>query len=148
MFIIVTNIGCANVSQAHPLTKDGYLLVFTDRRLCIAKVIAMYQMIGGKHSFVTGTIDNIDLLSYISVSLFINIYGDSLFSNECIVRVDYACAHLKSKDIVYYFGADVPFMLHSNSLLTLDDNSLEIYSFFKKEETQLHLASIFDNRDM
>ncbi|GBC50768.2 hypothetical protein GLOIN_2v1766724 [Rhizophagus irregularis DAOM 181602=DAOM 197198] len=98
----VTNIGCANVSQAHPLKKDGYLLVFTDGRLCIAKVIAMYQMIGGKHSFVTGTIDNIDLLSYISVSLFINIYGDSLFSNECIAG----------------------------------------------EETQLHLASIFDNRDI
>ena len=39
-------------------------------------------------------------------------------------------------------------MLHSNSLLTLDDSSLEIYSFFKKEETQLHLASIFDNRDI
>ena len=106
----------------------------------------MYQMIGGKHSFVTGTIDNIDLLSYISVSLFINIYGDSLFSNECIAG-GRLYAHLKSKDIVYYFGADVPFMLHSNSFLTLDDNSLEIYSFFKKEETQLHLASIFDNKD-
>ncbi|UZO29193.1 uncharacterized protein OCT59_022679 [Rhizophagus irregularis] len=143
----VTNIGCANVSQAHPLKKDGYLLVFTDGRLCIAKVIAMYQMIGGKHSFVTGTIDNIDLLSYISVSLFINIYGDSLFSNECIAG-GRLYAHLKSKDIVYYFGVNVPFMLHSNSLLTLDDNSLEIYSFFKKEETQLHLASIFDNRDI
>ncbi|GBB98477.1 hypothetical protein RclHR1_03240002 [Rhizophagus clarus] len=48
--------GCANVSQAHPLKGDGYLLVFTDGRLCIAKVIAMYQMIGGKHSFVTETI--------------------------------------------------------------------------------------------
>ncbi|CAG8689251.1 8667_t:CDS:2 [Rhizophagus irregularis] len=104
----VTNIGCANVSQAHPLKKDGYLLVFTDGRLCIAKVIAMYQMIAGGRLY----------------------------------------AHLKSKDIVYYFGANVPFILHSNSLLTLDDNSLEIYSFFKKEETQLHLASIFDNRDI
>ena len=89
LFIIVTNIGCTNVSQAHPLKKDGYLLVFTDKRLCIAKVIAMYQIISGKHSFVTGTIDNIDLLSYILVSLFINIYGDSLFSNECIAGVDY-----------------------------------------------------------
>ena len=123
------------------------MLVFTDKILCVAKVIAMYQMTGEKHSFVTETIDNIDLLSYISVSLFINIYEDSLFSNECIVG-GRLYTYLKSKDIVYYLGANVPFMLHSNFFLTLDDNSLEIYSFFKKKETQLHLASIFDNRDI
>ena len=114
--------------------------------LCVAKVIAMYQMTGGKHSFVTGTIDNIDSLSYISVLLFVNIYGDSLFSNECMAG-GRLYAHLKSKEIVYYFGTNVSFTLHSNSLLTLDENSLGIYSFFKKEETQLHLVSIFDNKN-
>ncbi|GBC08710.1 hypothetical protein RclHR1_08330003 [Rhizophagus clarus] len=59
---VTDNIGCANVPQAHSLEKYSYLLVFTDEMLCVAKVIAM---------------------SYISVSLFISIYGDSLFSNEC-----------------------------------------------------------------
>ena len=103
-------------------------------------------MIGKKHAFVTETIDNIDSLSYISVLLFINIYGDSLFSNECTAG-GRLYAHLKSKEIVYYFGTSVPFILHSNSLLTLDEYSLEIYSFFKKEEMQSHLTFIFDNKN-
>ena len=93
----------------------------------------MYQFIGGKHSFISENIDDLDSLSYISVSLFINIYGDSLFSNECIVG-GRLYAHLKSKDIVYYFGANVPFMLHSNSLLTLNDYSLEIILFLKRKK--------------
>ena len=106
----------------------------------------MYQMTGGKHGFVTGTIDNIDSLSYISVLLFVNVYGDSLFSNECMAGGK-LYAHLKQKEILYYFLTNVFFILHSNSLLTLDEDSLGIYSFFKKEETQLHLAFIFDNKN-
>lgn len=103
-------------------------------------------MIGGKHGFVSGTINNIDSLSYISVSLFINIYGDSLFSNECMAG-GRLYAHLKSKEVVYYFGINVPFTLHSNSLLTLDQDSLKIYSFFKRDETHLYLSSIFGNKN-
>ncbi|CAJ0851438.1 20110_t:CDS:2, partial [Entrophospora sp. SA101] len=78
-----TDIGCANVSKAHQLENDGYFLVCADGILCIAKVLATYQLIGGKHGFVSENIDDLDSLSYISVSLFINIHGDTLFSNEC-----------------------------------------------------------------
>ncbi|CAG8687013.1 1865_t:CDS:2, partial [Dentiscutata heterogama] len=78
-----TDIGCANISETYPLEKNSYLLVWTNGMLCIVKVLAMYQLIGEKHSFVSKSIDNLDSLSYISVSLFINIYRDTLISNEC-----------------------------------------------------------------
>ncbi|CAG8826627.1 23594_t:CDS:1, partial [Dentiscutata erythropus] len=46
---------CTNISNTHSLEKDGYLLVWTGEMLCIAKTLAMYQSIGGKHSFVSGS---------------------------------------------------------------------------------------------
>ena len=49
--------------------------------------------------------------------------------------------------VVYYFGISVPFIFHSNSLLTLDQDSLDIYSFFMADETHSNLASIFNNKD-
>ena len=66
--------------------------------------------------------------------------------NECMAG-GRLYAHLKSKEIVYYFGTNVPFTLHSNSLLTLDQDSLDIYSFFMADETHSNLASIFNNKD-
>ena len=38
-------------------------------------------------------------------------------------------------------------MFHSNFLLTLDQDSLDIYSFFMADETHLNLVSIFNNKD-
>ncbi|KAF0538301.1 hypothetical protein F8M41_007985 [Gigaspora margarita] len=140
------DIGCANISNTHLLEKGGYLLVWTDGMLCVAKTLAMYQLIGGKHSFISGSVDNLDSLSYISVLLFINIYGDTLFSNECMAGGK-LYAHLKPQEIVYYFGISTSFIFHSNSLLTLDQDSLNIYLFFNEKETHSYLVSIFNNKD-
>ncbi len=81
-----------------------------------------------KNSFISKSINDLDSLSYISVLLFINIYGKTLFSNECKAGGK-LYTHLKPKEVVYYFGISVPFIFHSNSLLTLDQDSLNIYSF-------------------
>ncbi|CAG8649117.1 16749_t:CDS:2, partial [Cetraspora pellucida] len=137
---------CVNISETHPLEKNGYLLVWTNGMLYIAKVLAMYQLIGEKHSFVSKSIDNLDSLSYISVSLFINIYGDTLFSNECKTGGK-LYTYLKPKEVVYYFGTGTSFTFHSNSLLILDQKSLEIYLFFRTDNTRSHLVSIFDNKN-
>ncbi|CAG8827109.1 27746_t:CDS:2, partial [Gigaspora margarita] len=125
---------CTNISNTHLLEKGSYLLVWTNGMLCVAKTLAMYQLIGGKHSFISGSVDNFDSLSYISVLLFINIYGNTLFSNECMAG-EKLYAHLKLQEIVYYFGISTSFIFHSNSLLTLDQDSLNIYLFFNEKET-------------
>ncbi|CAH1769298.1 2901_t:CDS:2, partial [Entrophospora sp. SA101] len=46
------NIGCANISEINPLDRNGYLLIFTENQLCIAKIIVMYELKGGKHALV------------------------------------------------------------------------------------------------
>ena len=117
------------------------MLVWTDGILCVAKILAMYQLIGRKHSFISESVDDLDSLSYISVSLFINIYGETLFSNECKAGGK-LYAHLKPKEVVYYFGISVPFIFHSNSLLTLDQDSLDLYSFFMANETLFLITKI------
>ena len=48
-------------------------------------------------------ITNIDAISYISVSLFIDIYNGSIFTNDCHVGGK-LFAHITPKEVVYYFG--------------------------------------------
>jgi hypothetical protein len=120
------------------------LIIFSDQKLCIGKVLAMYESIGGKHSFISHSVNNIDLLSYISVTLFIDIYGGSLFTNDCLAG-GRLFAHITSKEVVYYLGKD-SITFHSNSMLTLDNNSLQIYNLLKNSSIQTQFTSIFRNQ--
>ncbi|GBB90981.1 hypothetical protein RclHR1_18060001, partial [Rhizophagus clarus] len=133
------DIGCANISQNNPLEVDGFLIIFSDQKLCIGRVLAMYESIGGKHSLILCSVDNIDLVSYISVALFINVYNRSLFTNDCLAGRK-LFAHITSKEVVYYLSkSSVTF--HSNSMLTLDSNSLRIYDIFNNSSTNTQFAS-------
>ncbi|GES78083.1 hypothetical protein GLOIN_2v1766725 [Rhizophagus clarus] len=137
------DIGCANISQNNPLEIDGFLIIFSDQKLCIGRVLAMYESIGGKHSLILCSVDNIDLVSYISVALVINVYNGSLFTNDCLAGGK-LFAHITSKEVVYYLGkSSVTF--HNNSMLTLDSNSLRIYDIFNNSSTNTQFASIFCN---
>ncbi|GBB90983.1 hypothetical protein RclHR1_18060003 [Rhizophagus clarus] len=139
----IIHIGCANISQNNPLEIDGFLIIFSDQKLCIGRVLAMYESIGGKHSLILCSVDNIDLVSYISVALVINVYNGSLFTNDCLAGGK-LFAHITSKEVVYYLGkSSVTF--HNNSMLTLDSNSLRIYDIFNNSSTNTQFASIFCN---
>ncbi|GBB91541.1 hypothetical protein RclHR1_01890015 [Rhizophagus clarus] len=43
---LVTNLGLANISDIYPLCKNGFLIVYSNRILCLEKVIAMYEKCG------------------------------------------------------------------------------------------------------
>jgi len=116
------------------------LIIFSDQKLCIRKVLTMYKSISGKHSFISHSINNIDLLSYISVTLFIDIYDESLFTNDCLADRR-LFAHITSKEVVYYFEKD-SITFHSNSILTLDNNSLQIYNLLKNSSIQTQFIVI------
>ncbi len=77
----------------------------------------MYQLIGGKHSYISISIDDFDSLLYIS--LFINIYENTLFLNECKAG-GRLYIYLKLKEVVYYFDISILFIFYSNSLLIFD----------------------------
>ena len=136
------DIGCANISQSNPLEKDGFLIIFSDQKLYIGRVLAMYENIGGKHGYISRTITNIDVISYISVSLFIDIYNGSFFTNDCHIGGK-LFAHITPKEVVYYFGKPDTITFQNNSMLTLTEKSLQIYNLFNDSKIREQLISIF-----
>ncbi|CAB5208973.1 unnamed protein product [Rhizophagus irregularis] len=120
---ILNNIGCANVSQNNPLEKDGFLIIFSDQKLYIGRVIAIYENIGGRHGYISHNITNIDAISYISVSLFIDVYNGSFFTNDC--QIDGKLfAHIIPKEVIYYFGKPDTITFQNNSILILNEEAL------------------------
>ena len=87
----------------------------------------MYESRGGKHALID-KIDTIDALSYISVCLFVHVYRNRLFTNDCS-----ACGklyvHIAPKEVIYYFGKIFSFSFQNN-LLSLDEYASSFYSFF------------------
>ena len=78
------------------------MIIFSDQKLYIGKVLAIYENISGKHAYISYNITNIDAISYISVSLFVDIYNGSIFTNDCQIGGK-LFAHITPKEVVYYF---------------------------------------------
>ena len=106
----------------------------------------MYENIGGKHSYISRSVNNIDILSYISLTLFIDVYSGSLFTNDCRAGGK-LFAHITPKEVVYYLGKGDSITFQSNSMLTLADQSLQIYEILNNSETREQLTSIFNNQN-
>ncbi|PKY55516.1 hypothetical protein RhiirA4_475029 [Rhizophagus irregularis] len=119
----VKHIGCANVSQNNPLEKNGFLIIFSDQKLYIGRVIAIYENIGGRHRYILRNITNIDAISYISVSLFIDVYNGLFFTNDCQIGGK-LFAHIIPKEVIYYFGKPDTITFQNNSILTLNEEAL------------------------
>ena len=102
----------------------------------------MYENIGGKHSYISYNVNNIDTLSYISLTLFINIYSESLFTNDCHAGGK-LFAHITPKEVVYYFGKDDSITFQNNSMLVLAGQPLQIYEILSNPDTHEQLNSIF-----
>ncbi|PKC16982.1 hypothetical protein RhiirA5_493395 [Rhizophagus irregularis] len=48
----IHNIIDANVSNLHPLILNGYLIIYSDKKLCIAQIISMYEKRGERHAWM------------------------------------------------------------------------------------------------
>lgn len=105
----------------------------------------MYESISGKHSFISCSIDNIDLLLYISVTLFIDIYSGLFFTNDCLVGGK-LFTYITPKEVVYHLRKS-SITFYNNSMLTLDSNSLQIYNLLNNSSTQAQFISIFRNQN-
>ena len=123
------------ITSCHPLIENGYLLFITDGQLAIGKVIAMYKSVGNRHAYVSNPVHSIDILSYIPVIAFIKI-TKGLFSQKCESGGN-LFAHIKSSQVIYYFGIDLNFNYYNHGnfsrILSVSENSLNIYNFFAKE---------------
>ena len=69
--LLVTNIGFANISDIHPLCKNVFLFVYSNKILCLGKVITFYEKCGQRHAWVEKPAGFLDHLSYISIKVYL-----------------------------------------------------------------------------
>jgi hypothetical protein len=74
ILLIVRKIELANVTENHFLEDGNFIIILSDNKLCLDKVIAKYQKIGERHVHINIRIDFIDSLSYVSIYLYIYLY--------------------------------------------------------------------------
>ncbi|CAG8799980.1 10813_t:CDS:2, partial [Gigaspora rosea] len=99
---LVNNLGSANISDLNPLCKDGFLIVYLNRILCLEKVISMYEKCGQQHAWVDKPVGFLDNLSYISINIYIQI-ANRVFSCENLVGGKIAI-HITLQEVVYFLG--------------------------------------------
>jgi hypothetical protein len=137
----VTNIGFANISDIHPLCKNGILLVYSNNILFLGKVITFYEKCGQRHAWVeepTGFLDN---LSYISIKVYLPV-SQRYFSCENLAGGDITI-HITPREVIYYLGIRSYFNV-SPYLIAVDDETSLIYNHFNMPSTQSFLSSIFN----
>ena len=74
----------------------------------------------------------------------IYVYEGLFFTNDCLAG-ERLFTHIISKEVVYYLRKD-SITFHINSMLTLDNNSLQIYNLLKNSSIQTQFTSIFHNQ--
>ncbi|GBB89449.1 hypothetical protein RclHR1_16130002 [Rhizophagus clarus] len=70
----VHEIELANVTENHPLKDGNFIIIHSDNKLCLNKVITKYQKIGERHAHINVGVDSIDSFSYVSIHLYIYLY--------------------------------------------------------------------------
>lgn len=81
----VTNLGSANISDLNPLCENGFLIVYSNRILCLGKVNTMYEKCGERHAWVEKPVGFLDNLSYISIKVYMQV-TNRVFSCENLVE--------------------------------------------------------------
>ncbi|CAB4496374.1 unnamed protein product [Rhizophagus irregularis] len=98
----VHEIELANVTENHLLEDGNFIIILSDNKLCLGKVIAKYQKIGKHHAHINVGVNSIDNLSYISIHLYIHLYG-GMFTRQSRIG-GYLFTHISYKEIVYHLG--------------------------------------------
>src|SRR6185369_12091922 len=68
-------------SDIHPLCKNVFLLVYSNKILCLGKVITFYEKCGQRHAWVEKPAGFLDHLSYISIKVYLPV-SQQYFSCE------------------------------------------------------------------
>jgi len=104
-------------------------------QVCFGRILAMYQKLSGRHSYVEGTVNSIDSLSYISLEIFVNIHNN-YFVNDCQAG-GVLFAHVAPKSLVYYVGITNEIEVLDTSAIKIGDALFTIYNFFSGNKQML-----------
>ncbi|CAB4374452.1 unnamed protein product [Rhizophagus irregularis] len=137
----IREIGLANVTESHLLEDGNFIIILSDNKLCLGRVIAKYQKIGERHAHINVGVDSIDSLSYVSIYLYIHLYG-GMFTRQSRIG-GYLFTHIPYKEIVYHLSQLDYITDEVSDLLTIFGEAREIFQFFQKEEIFQRLQCIY-----
>ena len=101
------------------------MIFLSPDQVCFGRILAMYQKLSGRHSYVEGTVNSIDSLSYISLEIFVNIHNN-YFVNDCQAG-GVLFAHVAPKSLVYYVGITNEIEVLDTSAIKIGDALFTIY---------------------
>ncbi|GES86850.1 hypothetical protein GLOIN_2v1777970 [Rhizophagus clarus] len=98
--IKASNIFYANITDNNPLQENNFILYISKEEIFLGKVLSMYRLVSNRHAYIP-FLKDVDSLSYISVTTFINIDGN-LFSPISKAGGN-LFAHITPKQVIYHF---------------------------------------------
>ncbi|EXX73794.1 hypothetical protein RirG_057140 [Rhizophagus irregularis DAOM 197198w] len=120
----------ANVTQDFPLRQDDFVIVIYGKKICVAKIIAMYYEGYGNHCYTQDAINQIEDLSYISLQVYLPIHlnifasqtleGYVLFTHRCPQNILY---HINTNELII-----------SKSSLTLIGMARNTFNYFNRDD--------------
>ncbi|CAB4392317.1 unnamed protein product [Rhizophagus irregularis] len=131
--IPIQNLGSAGVSEKCLLEDYGLIIVYISKRLYIGRILAKYQKISDRHSYVRSGVDSVDSLSFISIILYHYLSGSYFTYQSPVIDGSNLFIHLSAKNVVYYLGNVLPFNFTNYEMLKLNSNEYRIFSFFQQE---------------
>jgi len=138
---IVHEMALANVTKNHLLEDGNFIIVLSDNKLCLGRVIAKYQKIGERHTHINVEVDSIDSLSYVSIHLYIHLYG-GMFTYQSRIG-GYLFTHIFCKEMVYHLGRLDYIANEVSDMLTISDEARDIFHFFQKDNVFQKLLCIY-----
>ena len=142
IFAIVQHLGDAGVSEECQLEDHGLVIAYIGKKLCVGRILAKYQKISDRHSYVRSGVNSVDSLSFISVILYRHLSG-SYFTCQSPTGGN-LFVYLSFKNVVYYLGKASSFNITNYEMLTLDISDSKIFSFFQQQEVIEILKTIYN----
>jgi hypothetical protein len=120
----------ANITEDFPLKQEDYVVVLCEKKICIAKVIAMYYEGYSNHCYTQEAITKIEDLSYISLQIYLPIHLN-IFAKQTLEGY-VLFTHHHPQNILYHIKSDR--LIISDSSLTLMGMERDIFNYFNRED--------------
>ncbi|GBC05657.1 hypothetical protein RclHR1_06350001 [Rhizophagus clarus] len=126
----VIHIESANITQDFPLQQNDFVIALYGKKICVAKIIAMYYKGYGNYCYTQDAINQLEDLSYVSLQVYLPIHLNIFASQtlEGYILFIYHCL----QNILYHINANE--LIISESSLTLKGMAQNIFNYFNRND--------------
>ncbi|GET00274.1 hypothetical protein GLOIN_2v1774894 [Rhizophagus clarus] len=126
----IIHIESANITQDFPLQQNDFVIALYGKKICVAKIIAMYYKGYGNYCYTQDAINQLEDLSYVSLQVYLPIHLNIFASQtlEGYILFIYHCL----QNILYHINANE--LIISESSLTLKGMAQNIFNYFNRND--------------